>query len=184
MVADVALWWIGSGAADAALLHEVRLAVERVFRLEARLYDDPDRPTHAYDVARGQHSSTLILRWLVARDHPKGRVVMMTDADLFIPVLTFVYGEAQLGGRGAVVSTARLGLDLEAQANPRIVVDRTITETIHELGHSFGLLHCDTPGCVMTRSVALTDVDNKRAALCEGCDGLYAELRRKEGHHE
>jgi archaemetzincin len=184
MAADVFLWWIGSNAADDTLMHEVRSTVERAFRLQARLYHHSDRPTHAFDVRRGQHSSTQILRWLVARDSPKGRVVVMTDADLFIPVLTFVYGEAQLGGRGAVVSTARLGLDVEAQANPRIVVDRTITETIHELGHSFGLLHCDTPGCVMTRSVSLADVDNKGAALCGGCDDLYAELRRKEGHHE
>ena len=67
---------------------------------------------------------------------------------------------------------------------PGIVVDRTITETIHELGHSFGLLHCDTAGCVMTRSVSLADVDSKRAAMCAGCEGRYVELRRKEGHHE
>ena len=184
MAADVSLWWIGSNAADHALMAEVRRAVERVFRLQARLYQHSDRPTHAFDTRRGQHSSTQILRWLVARDNPQGRVVVITDADLFIPVLTFVFGEAQLGGRGAVVSTARLGLDLDAQALPRIVVDRTITETIHELGHSFGLLHCDVAGCVMTRSVSLADVDNKRATMCDGCESRYAELRRKEGHHE
>ena len=184
MATDVSLWWIGANAEDDTLMTEVRRAVERVFRLQVRLYHHPDRPRHAFDVRRGQQSSTEILRWLVARDQPKGRVVVMTDADLFIPVLTFVYGEAQLGGRGAVVSTARLGLDPKAHAMPSIVVDRTITEAVHELGHSFGLVHCDTYGCVMTRSVALADVDSKRPALCRGCDSLYAEFRRKEGHHE
>ena len=83
MAADVSLWWIGSNAADNTLMHEVRRAVERVFRLRARVYHHSDRPTHAFDVRRGQHSSTQILRWLVARDSPKGRVVVMTDADLY-----------------------------------------------------------------------------------------------------
>lgn len=184
MAADVSLWWIGADAADDRMLDAVRREVERVFRVRVRRYQHADRPTQAFDPRRGQHSSTQILRWLVARETPAGRVVAVTDADLFIPVLTFVYGEAQLGGRSAVVSTARLGADIEAQANPRVVIDRTIKETIHELGHGFGLLHCDTPGCVMTRSVTLLDVDSKRAALCEGCEALYAEFRRKEGHHE
>ena len=73
----------------------------------------------------------------------------MTDADLFIPVLTFVYGEAQLGGRAAVVSTARLAVE-QGRHDPALVAERIVKECVHELGHTFGLLHCDTPGCVMT----------------------------------
>jgi len=183
MTADVHIWWIGADAAEDALLDEVRHHVERAFRLRSRRYHHPDRPTHAFDPRRGQHSSTQIIRWLVEREQPAGRVVAITDADLFIPVLTFVYGEAQLGGRGAVVSTARLGLDLEALTNPRVRVDRAIKEAVHELGHTFGLLHCDTRECVMSRSVNLLDVDSKNAELCRGCEALYAELRRKEGQH-
>jgi archaemetzincin len=64
------------------------------------------------------------------------------------------------------------------------VVDRVVKECIHELGHTFGLLHCDTPGCVMARSVNLLEVDAKRVTLCEPCDTRYRELRQKDGHHE
>jgi archaemetzincin len=184
MTADVHLWWIGADAADDALMEEVRQAVERAFRLRARRYSHADRPTQAFDPRRGQHSSTQILKWLVERRHPAGRIVAMTDLDLFIPVLTYVYGEAQLGGRAAVVSTARLSFDFEALANPSIRLARAVKETIHELGHTFGLLHCDTASCVMSRSVSLIDVDRKQPALCESCTALYGELRLKEGHDE
>jgi archaemetzincin len=183
MAVDVHLWWIGADAADDAMLEDVRVHVERAFRVRSKRYHHADRPTHAFDPRRGQHSSTQILRWLVEREHPGGRIVAVTDVDLFIPVLTYVYGEAQLGGRGAVVSTARLGLDLEALANPRVRIERAIKETVHELGHTFGLLHCDRRSCVMSRSVTLIDVDSKRPELCAGCGELYSELRQKEGHH-
>lgn len=183
MTADVHLWWIGADAADDDLLNEVRHTVERAFHVKARRYQHGDRPAHAFDARRGQYSSTQILRWLVEREHPAGRVVAVTDVDLFIPVLTFVYGEAQLGGRSAVVSTARLGLDPLALADARVRIERTTKEAVHELGHTFGLLHCDTWACVMSRSVNLADVDSKRAELCPGCGSLYADLRRKEGHH-
>ena len=33
---------------------------------------------------------------------PPGKVLAVTDQDLFIPILTFVFGEAQLNGRAAV----------------------------------------------------------------------------------
>lgn len=183
MSADVSVWWIGAGAAEEQLLEEVRIHIERAFRVKARGYHSADRPTETFDARRGQHSSTQILRWLVERGHPTGRVMALTDADLFIPVLTFVYGEAQLGGRIAIASTARLGLDVEVQANPAIRVGRVVKEAVHELGHTFGLLHCDTRVCVMSRSTSVLDVDSKRAGLCRGCDALYAELCRKEGHH-
>lgn len=184
MRADVHLWWIGADAPDDRLMDALRTGVERVFGIRARRYDHHDRPTHAFDARRGQHSSTTILKWLAERAHPVGRLVAVTDVDLFIPVLTYVYGEAQLGGRAAVVSTARLSLDLEAAANPTVRVDRAVKETIHELGHTYGLLHCDRPACVMSRSVRLLDVDGKDPALCPPCDALYRERRQKEGHDE
>ena len=184
MAVDVHLWWIGADAADDALLEDVRRSVERAFRLRARRYAHIDRPTHAFDPRRGQHSSTQILKWLVERGQSAGRVVAITDVDLFIPVLTYVYGEALLGGRAAVVSTARLNTDVRAVASPDVRLARAVKETVHELGHTFGLLHCDTASCVMSRSVSLIDVDGKDPVLCARCAELYDELRRKEGSDE
>ena len=184
MAIDVHLWWIGADAADDRLLDVVCGWAEQVFRVHARPYRHSDRPTHAFDPKRGQHSSTAILKWLVGRPHPGGRMLALTDADLFIPVLTFVYGEAQLGGAAAVVSTARLALDATGTREAATFTDRVVKECVHELGHTYGLLHCDTPRCVMTRSVNLLEVDAKRVALCEPCEARYRELRHKDGHHE
>ena len=184
MAVDVHIWWIGADAADDRLMDAIRERAATAFGIQARFYRHPDRPAHAFDPRRGQHSSTTILKWLVGREQPGHRTLAITDADLFIPVLTFVYGEAQLGGRAAVVSTARLAVEQGDRHDPALVTDRIVKECIHELGHTFGLLHCDTPGCVMARSVNLIEVDAKRVTLCEPCDARYQELRHKDGHHE
>lgn len=184
MAADVHIWWIGADAPDDHLMETVRVRTAEAFGIQARLYRHADRPYHAFDPRRGQHSSTAILKWIVGRDHPGHRTLAITDADLFIPVLTFVYGEAQLGGRAAVVSTARLWIQSGGRHDPTVVKDRIIKECVHELGHTFGLLHCDTPGCVMTRSVNLIEVDAKSMTLCGSCEARYRELRERDGHHE
>jgi archaemetzincin len=184
MAADVHIWWIGADAADDRLLETIRGCAAEAFGIEARLYRHADRPHHAFDPRRGQHSSTAILKWLVARNPPAHRTLAVTDADLFIPVLTFVYGEAQLGGLAAVVSTARLLVDQGGRLGGALAVDRIVKECVHELGHTFGLLHCDTPGCVMTRSVNVIEVDAKSMTLCGPCEARYRERRHKDGHHE
>ena len=184
MAIEVHVWWVGADAADDRLLDTARSWIEKVFRVHARPYRHSDRPVHAFDPRRGQHSSTAILKWLVGRPHPGGRMLAVTDADLFIPVLTFVYGEAQLGGSAAVVSTARLSGEPGGPRAAAVFGDRVVKECVHELGHTFGLIHCDTPGCVMTRSVNLLEVDPKHIALCQLCDARYIALRDKDGHHE
>ena len=184
MTADVHIWWIGADAADDRLLDTVRRGVEAVFGVRPHLYRHADRPTHAFDPRRGQHSSTEILKWLVGRPQPGGHMLALTDVDLFIPVLTFVYGEAQLGGQAAVVSTARLCVAPPSPAGGDLCERRVLKECVHELGHTVGLLHCDTPGCVMTRSVNLVEVDTKRVTLCGDCDRRYRELLQRDGHHE
>lgn len=174
-MSEIALWWIGTKDAAPGLLAAVRAHVESVFRVPARVGAPSGRPDEAFDEGRRQYSSHRILLWLAA-NRPRGaaRLIGLTDADLFIPVLTFVFGEAQLKGRVAVVSTARLlgaGLPGEAARFPL----RVRTEVIHELGHTFGLLHCRSPRCAMARSASLRDVDAKQPDLCETCRALFLE---------
>jgi archaemetzincin len=184
-VSEVALWWIGEGNPDPELLAGARAHVEKVFRLPVRLDAPAGRPDGAFDEKRGQHSSRRILQWLAA-NRPRGaaRLAGLTDVDLFIPVLTFVFGEAQLKGPVAVVSTARLaGASLPGEA-ARLPL-RLRTEVVHELGHTFGLLHCTSPRCAMARSASLRDVDAKRPDLCETCRALFLENVDEIGeHHE
>ncbi len=183
-MAAIYLWWIGADAADRDLLERVRQQVGVVFESPAVLWDDGARPTGTYDTRRGQHSSTQILRWLNEHQPPGAlKTLAVTDVDLFIPVLTFVYGEAQLGGRTAVVSMARLGDGL-ARVTPATVAARLVKEAVHELGHTFGLTHCSAERCVMTRSVNMAGVDRKGATLCADCQTVFKDRLLEGRNHE
>jgi archaemetzincin len=176
----ICVWWIGESRADHGLLEEVRSHVAGEFRLPAAIWDSAERPTGTYDVRRRQHSSREVLRWLVSMcPGDASRIIGVTDVDLFMPVLTFVFGEAQLGGAAAVVSTARL---IERNVPGRTVA-RTVKESVHELGHTFGLTHCSSPGCVMARSTNVLAVDGKRPHLCEDCRTKYAATTVQDGLH-
>jgi len=173
-VESIHLWWIGGRHPGEGALDHVRRHLEAAFQDPVAIWPGIGRPEEAYDPRRKQWSSSGILSWLV-RAAPDGKVLGVTDADLFIPVLTFVFGEAQVGGRAAVVSTARLAEP--GFPDPRIVLERLAKESVHEMGHVYGLLHCHTPGCVMGRSASLRDVDRKRGALCPACQGFVARTK-------
>jgi archaemetzincin len=162
------VWWIGESAPDRALLEHVVVHLARAFERPTAVWWGQERPRHAYDAKRRQHASGAILRWLLEAGPGAGKVLGVTDQDLFIPILTYVFGEAQLGGGAAVVSTARLLEDVDV-IGPRLLVERLAKEAVHEMGHAFGLVHCGTPVCVMSRSAGVRDVDEKEPALCEEC---------------
>ena len=174
--------WIGNGSVTDAALTAVCAHVEEVFAVPVRVVRPAERPTAAYDPARRQDSSTATLRWLVERGPPDAvKLLGVTDRDLYIPVLTYVFGEAQLGGRGAVVSTARLNSDRAGlSADETVVRDRLVKECVHELGHTFGLTHCRRRACVMSRSDTVVHVDEKAGTLCRDCATLLQQLRLEE----
>lgn len=184
-MANLIVWWIGASAEDPAMLEGVRAQAERVFAVPVRLWAGHERPVDAYDARRNQHSSTRILKWLnAARPGHARKVLGITDVDLFIPILTFVYGEAQLDGTAAVVSTARLSPNGGPPYGPGLLRARLIKECIHELGHMFGLIHCARSSCVMSRSMNLVHVDAKDDVLCHDCWIRYRELQQRgsQGH--
>jgi archaemetzincin len=180
-VTNLVVWWIGAAAGDPDVLEGVRAQAERVYAIPVRLWHGRERPTDAFDPRRNQHSSTQILKWLNgARPRHALKILGITDVDLFIPILTFVYGEAQLDGTAAVVSTSRLNPNGALPFRNGLLRVRLIKECVHELGHTFGLIHCARSSCVMSRSMNLVHVDAKDDLLCHDCWVRYRELRQRE----
>jgi archaemetzincin len=169
------VWWIGEAEVERDLVDHVRRHLAAAFSGPVLPWEAPERPRHAFDPRRRQHATGAILRWLVEAGPRRGKVLGVTDRDLFIPILTYVFGEAQLGGTAAVVSTARLLEDLEPFGR-RLLVERLAKEAVHEVGHVFGLVHCGTPACVMSRSPAVREVDEKSSQLCGECRARLREL--------
>jgi len=177
------VWWIGERAEEPAMMEHVRAHLTRAFGAPTILWSGPERPVDSLDPKRRQHLSGRILGWLLAAGPPGGKVLAITDQDLCIPILTYVFGEAQLGGPAAVVSTARLAEGVEL-AGRRLLVERLAKEAVHEVGHAFGLHHCDTPRCAMGRSPGVGAVDEKSHELCGGCQRRLREPQARSSHGE
>jgi archaemetzincin len=142
------------------------------FDLEAVRIRDPLDPAFARDPERGQVHSTRLLEALAAA-YPAGdgdRVLGVADTDLYIPILTFVFGEAMLAGPAAVLSLTRLRPEFYGlPRDDSLLLARTVKEALHEIGHTRGLLHCRRPDCVMRASTSAGEVDLKPALFCSSC---------------
>lgn len=162
------------GGFDTELIGRVLEDTGRVFGFPTQtaiLLDDVD---FALDANRNQYHSTAILTKLASVMQADAlKVLAITRMDLFIPILTHVYGEAQLGGKSAVVSVHRLkdGLIETDEA----YLNRVSKEAIHELGHTFNLRHCKDPACIMHYCRDIRDVDKKKNQLCRYCKILLED---------
>lgn len=134
----------------------------------------------AFDPVRNQYHSTPILEQLSSRAPATGlKVLGMVERDLFIPILTHVYGEAQLGGKACLISTFRLAEGLFQYSRGSLYQRRIVKEALHELGHTFNLRHCRDHSCIMHYCHSIGDVDRKADQLCRYCQILLEdELKR------
>jgi archaemetzincin len=160
------------GRIDAGFLRDLGRGLGRVLPFEMALTRARLEPVDAFDRDRGQFHSTHILE-LLLEAHPAGadeRLLGVVDRDLFIPILTFVFGEAQLAGPAAVFSLTRLDPRFYGlPEDPEVLLERSVKEALHELGHTFGLYHCRRPDCVMRASTSAEDVDLKPPRFCRTC---------------
>jgi archaemetzincin len=120
-------------------------------------------PESAYARARDQYRASALLDVVRGRRAP--HVLALTERDLFVEGLNFVFGMADVAGRACVVSTARLAAD----GDEALFRARILKEIMHEIGHMLGLKHCPDMRCVMYFSNSILDTDRKSAAYCKDC---------------
>ena len=159
------------GLEDHAYLAALERFVADTFHLPTRIDALEISLQDAFDPNRQQYNSSLLLKQLITNPPREAeRILGVVDVDLFIPILTFVFGEAQLKGIGAVVSLHRLHNRFYGLPEDRgATTERLLKEAIHELGHTFGLIHCSQPQCVMNSSTYVENIDQKPAELCPVC---------------
>ena len=154
----------------------------REFLIPCEILSAVNEPSFAFNVTRQQYSSTEILAALARRDTPDTfRLLGVTTLDLYIPILTFVFGEAQLGGTAAVVSLHRLRDEFYGlPPNIPALRERLLKEAVHELGHTLALPHCEDYQCVMSPSHGIELVDLKSSRFCRLCrDGVPSRIELK-----
>jgi archaemetzincin len=166
---------------DNGLLEHLSSVLSKAFRIPAFIRPESFSLEEGFDPVRNQYNSTWILSKLLEEVPEENcKILGVTSVDLFVPVLTFVFGEAQLQGKAAVVSSYRLRDELYGlPRNPERLKERLEKEAIHELGHTFGIVHCRNPECVMHSYTYAEEVDFKSKDFCSSCSVLLDQKRRQ-----
>jgi archaemetzincin len=168
------------GRVDAALLEPLAEGLTRRLQVACSIQPDGLEAEFAYNPQRRQYHSTELLKKILQKPPGKGwKVLGVTEMDLYIPVLTFVFGEALVANGGAVVSAHRLHQEFYGMPPDReLLHERLLKEALHELGHTYGLRHCPDYSCVMSASYGVERIDLKRADFCSTCTRLMPSDER------
>ena len=129
----------------------------------------------AYDPQRRQYKAEKLLNQI---DKSCPVTLGITEVDLYAPSLNFVFGQAELGGKRAIISTKRLKPEFYGfPHDEKLFRERIIKEAMHEIGHVLGLPHCPNPLCVMYFSNSIEDTDRKDWRYCPSCSSKLKIMR-------
>jgi len=172
------------GTVDAEAVKNIQSRLFAIFpeTTSTLLEDIMPIPEDAYNRVRNQYHSSRILEKIsiYAKKSREDRILGITEADLYVPQLNFVFGEAQCPGNVAVISLHRLKPEFYGQPpNRTLFLERSVKEAVHEVGHTLGLGHCSNPACVMFFSNSILDTDRKSLNFCERCYSWVMKTSRR-----
>ena len=133
-----------------------------------------------YNPSRRQYDANKLIQSLseLATDDTV-KVMGILRVDLYVPILTYIFGQAELGGSTGVSSLYRLRNELYGlEIDNMLLVERFRKVVIHETGHLFGLIHCHTPGCLMRSSTYVEDLDQKELRFCHSCSEKLSNMQQ------
>ena len=161
-------------------LEKIAEAVKREFAYQVIIKESIIDLSEFFDPGRRQYNGN---KMLIAVDKISDEGALKTiglfSVDLFIPILTYIFGQAVLNGNTGIASLYRLSNERYGiEPDDNLLLERFTKEVVHELGHTFGLIHCSTPTCVMRSSTYVEDIDQKNPGLCNSC---HAQLEIRQG---
>jgi archaemetzincin len=164
------------GEVEAGLIHRLRTDLSRIMQVECEISPAVLDPEACFHGERQQYHSSELISRLQELAHPGGgRTLGVASVDLYIPILTFVFGEAQMGGTCAVISSYRLRQEFYGlPVDQEILGQRLVKEAVHELGHTLNLTHCEDYECAMAPSHAVEWIDLKQKIFCGSCQSRTA----------
>lgn len=162
---------ISFGSFEKDLLEMIVQDVEHEFLLPVRTREGHLDLSEFYNSSRRQYNGFSLLKEVDTKfAEDESKTLGLFDVDLFIPILTYIFGQAYLNGKAGIASIYRLRNERYGMKRDEILlVDRFRKEVIHELGHAFGLIHCHDQTCVMRSSTYVEDIDQKSHHLCHKC---------------
>jgi len=148
------------GEIDPALLKIMAGSFLGELNITSRILPTLNQPDYAFDRNRIQYDAGMIISDLESTEF-KGchKVIALIGEDLFIPVFSFVLGEARMGGSCALISICRL----------RKKPGRSVKVALHEFGHLMNLHHCQDETCVMKFSKNAQQLDSISRFFCTYC---------------
>jgi len=164
------------------ILRVVADSLQGILRLPVDLREPMPIPQDTFMESRNQYNAMALIKHLDQElAHSSLKILGITSNDICNPILTYVFGEAYMGGHSAVMSSARLKTGLLGEPISREhFLDRVVKVAIHEIGHTFNLRHCHTDRCVMRASNTLMELDEKLNYLCDYCEIFLFDSLRQE----
>lgn len=172
-----ALYLVAIGNVPEQVMDWIESAAAEWFPVPVRRLAPRTVPERAYDMKREQYQSVEVMKMLAGMvPSDSCRLLGVTDVDLAIPMLSFLFGQAQVDGPVALVSLCRLRQEFYGlPADKDALRSRITKEVLHELGHTFGLVHCNDAKCAMSLATHIQRVDEKDERYCKQCGTQLVE---------
>ena len=159
------------GQFDGDFLFQLKQQISTVFQIQLQFVEGNLQLEKYFDSERKQYNAEKLIKDLDSLQFdPGAKKIGLFRVDLFIPILTYIFGQAYFRGNTGVVSLYRLRNEQYGlKPDGLILYDRFYKVILHELGHTFGLVHCHVPDCVMRSSTYVEDIDQKKSSFCPDC---------------
>ena len=168
---------VPAGKVPAIITKVIAAHISGYLRLNAEITSPLELPDYAFARERRQYDAGVILKAFESMRFDRfQKVVGVLDVDIFVPIFTYVFGEARQNGKYALVSSYRLKKNPEEEGKPPSnFYERVAKVALHELGHLFNIFHCEDKNCLMHFSGDLNDLDQSSLVFCDFCTTCFKD---------